>query len=295
MFRQLIPALAAPLLLASACAKEASIDSIRVEAASPIEALRAAPDRAHDASTARVEMTFTIGDAEREVSFGGEGSYDAAAGRMSLTFDLGGMSDALAQTGEVLPSGFDEPLEIVVDGDATYLRVPMLEGLTGATGWLSLSVDDLSQAGGTLGLPGGSTDPLQILEALRGVGNVEEVGSEDVRGVPTTRYEATIDLATALAQAPAEQRDHLEAQLGELDATLDELPVSTWIDADGLVRRLQIALGAGTIGAAGPVTMVVELFDYGEPVDIVVPAPEDVTPFGDVLGSFSGALTDEPA
>ena len=223
-------------------------------------------------------MTFTMGDPDGKVSFGGDGAFDTEAGRTALTLDLGGVDELL-----------DEPVEIVVDGHVTYLRLPMLAPLIGDAGWLSASAADLGQVGGALGLPGGGTDPTQILETLRGAGDAHEVGPQVIRGVPTTRYDAKIDFEDALDGAPPGQRDRIEAQLDDLGATLDELPVSVWIDADGLARRFQIELG----GAGGQLTMVVELFDYGEPVHIVVPSPADVTPFSEVLGSLAGSFTDQ--
>jgi len=287
MSRSIILALLAPLLLVAACATEADPAATRVEAASPIAALRAVPDNAADAFTGRIEMTFTIGGTDGEVAFGGVGAFDTQARRTTLLLDLGAVDE-----------GLDEPLEIVVDGDVTYLRLPMLASLTGEAGWLSVTADDLDQAGGAIGLPGGGTDPTQILEALRGAGAVEEVGPQDVRGVATTRYDATIDLATALDEAPADERGRIEAQLDELGATLEDLPVSVWIDAEGLARRVQIELDSGALGIAegdGQLTMTLELFDYGEPVQIAVPALADVTAFDEVLGSLADSFTDEPA
>ena len=46
------------------------------------------------------------------------------------------------------------------------------------------------------------------------------------------------------------------------------------------------AIGSGGDGA----TMTIELFDYGEPVDIEVPSPDEVTPFTDGLGGFGDGL-----
>lgn len=287
MFGSIIPALLAPLVLAAACATQADPSATLVEAASPIDALRAVPDNAADASSGRIEMTLTIGGPDGEVAFDGVGAFDTVAGRTTLLLDLGAVDEDL-----------DEPIEIVVDGDVTYLRLPMLASLTGEAGWLSATADDLGRVGGAFGLPGGGTDPTQILEVLRGAGAVEEVGPQAVRGVATTRYDATIDLAAALDEAPAEERGRIDAQLDDLGATLDDLPVSVWVAADGLARRVQIELDGDALGIAegdGPLTMTLELFDYGEPVQIAVPAPGDVTPFNEILGSLDDAFTDETA
>ena len=72
----------------------------------------------------------------------------------------------------------------------------------------------------------------------------------------------------------------VEAQLEQLGELGDaEIPVDVWIDADGLPRRMQLDMG-GDVRASGrrrrTLTMTIELFDYGEPVDIEVPSPDEV-------------------
>ena len=94
------------------------------------------------------------------------------------------------------------PLQIVVDGTTIYLRAPMLGGLLGTTGWLSARDDLAATARRRWASVPRTDDPSQILESLRGVaGDLEVVGTEEVRGVATTRYTATVDLARALDRA----------------------------------------------------------------------------------------------
>jgi hypothetical protein len=83
----------------------------------------------------------------------------------------------------------------------------------------------------------------------------------------------------------------VEAQLDQLGDA--EMPVDVWVDADGLPRRLQIDLG-GMVAAmgldGGSAVMTIEFFDYGVPVDIEVPSPDEVTPITEVLGGLGGAF-----
>jgi hypothetical protein len=178
-----------------------------------------------------------------------------------------------------------------VDGTTAYLRIPMLQSLTGDDGWLEATPEDLGAAG-SLGVGGGTNDPSQLLETLRGIScDIEDKGTDEVRGVATTRYAVTVDLAKALEQAPAEQREMLEAQLKGLDTSLADVPVDVWIDGDGLARRLVMdldAVAAPAMGAGGSATMTIEFFDYGEPVTIEIPSPEDTRPFSQVLGGLGG-------
>jgi LppX_LprAFG lipoprotein len=284
MFRKLLPALVVPALLASACAQAADDDAVQVIAATPIEALRAAPDLAQAAGTAHFEMELRIGS-EGEPAMTASGATDYETGRGSVSMEMGGLLGAFP--------GVDGSIDLVLADGVVYLRMPFLSTLTGTDGWISASPDDLGQDAGALGLGGGTSDPSQLLETLRGVADVvTEEGRETVRGVETTRYVATIDLDRALAEAPADQRERLEALVDELDAGLPEVPITVWVDDDGLPRRVTMELAFGSTEALPSTTMSLELFDYGEPVDIVVPSEADVTPIGDVLGPLATVFGD---
>ena len=108
-------------------------------------------------------------------------------------------------------------MEVVVDGDTVYMRSSLFEMFAGTTGWLSMSAEDLGADAGGLGLGATTSDPTKILESLRGVtGEPEVVGQEDVHGVDTTHYRATMSLAEALADVPESQRAEVEAALEQL-------------------------------------------------------------------------------
>jgi hypothetical protein len=293
MFRKLTMVVAAPVLLVSACAHEADVATVIGEPA--LIAVRSAPDEAAKAGSAHFEVTVSLESPEGAFEMVSTGGYSGH--RMAMEMDLGSALAGLAQAaGEGLPEGFDEPLRVVVDGTTTYLRLPMLDGLTGVKGWLSATPEELEATGGSLGLSEATSDPSQLLEMLRGVADdVESVGPDEVRGVATTRYHGTVDLDRAIDHAPAARRDQIRAQLEALDADLGSVPVDVWVDADGLARRMVVDLGAvaaTAMGAGGTATMTMELFDYGQDVQIDVPDASETTPISDVLGAF-GALGEE--
>lgn len=294
MFRKLTMVLVVPLLAIGSCAHQADETVLRATATAAARSasatLQAAPDAAVDAGSARFELTLSLESPDGSLQMVSTGGYDGA--RMSMEMDLGSaMAGLLEGSGEAVPEGFDEPMQIVVDGSTAYLRIPMLDALTGATGWLSATQEELAAAGGSLGLGDATADPTQLLSVLRGItDHVEEVGSGEVRGVPTTRYRATVDLARAIDQAPSDEREALRSQLEELDASLQPVPVEVWIDDEGLPRRIVMdfgALASSAMGADGTATMTMELFDYGEEVDIDVPDPSETTPISEAFGAFS--------
>jgi hypothetical protein len=291
MLRKLAPALIAPLLVATACATEADDAAVEVRTGpAAAVALRSAPEAAAEAGTAAFEMVMEMAVAGERFEIVATGAYDAVNERMSLEMDMGAMFEELAAaSGETIPDGLEEPMQMVVDGTTIYMRAPMFAVLGGPTGWLSMTPEDLGTTSDALGVGAGAYDPSAILETLRGVsGEPEVVGTEVVRGVETTHYVANMDLAAALASAPEDQRELLEAQLEQLGQ--GTIPVDVWVDADGLPRRMAMDMGGllssmGSDGEASAV-MTMEFFDYGEPVDIQVPSPDEVSSFSDLLGGL---------
>ncbi len=287
--------LAAPLLLVAACAKEADHAEGAVEVrtgAAAVSALQAAPDAVADAGTSRFEMVMAFDATGQAYEVTATGAYDADARRTEMTMDMGSALQALGATGGgSVPEGFDDPWRVVVDGETAYLQLPMLATLTGTDGWVSMGPDDLGM-GADLGIGAGAYDPSKLLESLRGVGGEPTVvGEEAVRGVDTTHYRVEVDLDEALANVPEAQRDTVEAsldQLGDLEGAA--IPVDVWIDDDGLPRRVQLDLSTalGAIAGDGTMQMTMELFDYGEAVDIEVPPADEVTPFREVMGGLGG-------
>jgi hypothetical protein len=295
------PLLLTPLaLLGAACAQEADPGALELRTgAAAVSALRAAPDAATEAGTARFEMVMEMAMLGETFEVTASGAFDAG-GQMALTMDMGSVVDELAAgTDETVPDGFSDPWEVVADGDTIYMKVPMLGMMLGDVGWISMTPDDLGADASDLGLGAGAFDPSKMLESLRGVGGEPQVvGEEAVRGVETTHYRVEIDLADALAAVPESERESVEAsleQLGDLSGAV--IPVDVWIDADDLPRRLQMdmtgAFGELTGEDAG-MTMTMEVFDYGADVDIEVPPADEVTPFSEVLGGLGdfGAIED---
>lgn len=284
MFRKLAVALVAPLLVVAACG-----GADEVVAADPVAAVRAVPEAVAAAGSARFDLTVALADADGALEVTSTGAY--GDDRLSLELDLGdalaSVGGMLGELGESMPAGVTDPARLVVADGTAYLRVPLLDELLGTAGWLSATPADLD-AVGSFGQGLGSLDPASLLEVLGELaGDVEEVGPDEVRGEPTTRYRATVDLQRfALPEG-------LGAALGAplAGADLAAVPVELWLDGEGLPRRVVVDVGgaaAAAVGEAGTATLTVELYDYGQPVDIEVPDPAEVTPIGEVLGALGG-------
>ncbi len=208
------------------------------------------------------------------VTMTGQGVMDFSGAASSMTMEMFGMG------------GF----EMRQVENTIYMKVPeeFAAQMSGAKPWMEMDLDVVSeqQNGVNLGQmqPGVAQDPTGQLEYLRGVSeSVEKVGKEQVRGTQTTRYRATIDLKKAAAQEGPEAREAYDETIEMLGAS--KLPVGVWLDDQNRIRRFAMNLTVPMPeNAASPnapredATMrtqtVVEYYDFGVPVDVQAPPPE---------------------
>ena len=210
---------------------------------SSLTLVQGAGDAVIAAETARAEMRFESSGQ----SFTMEGQLDFANATGSFAMNAPGIAE----------------FEGVYTGTEMFVR-------TGGGGWTLIQMEgDLAEQA----LQGLGADPLAILEQLSGAGGIKDKGSEEIRGVETTHYSGDVDLVKALeAQGmPQEQIDQFKEQVasaGKVTSTID-----VYIDANGLAHR---TVSHFKMAGAFEMTMTMDLLDFGEPVNITVPAPEDV-------------------
>ncbi|MGE3621131.1 MAG: hypothetical protein AB7L84_11785 [Acidimicrobiia bacterium] len=280
-------------LSSAACAQESELGTgtaveTTADARDARTMLRAAPDLAQQAGTSRFEMVMHVeAPGEGAFSLTMEGGIDTDRQLAHMVIDMGDLAEA---AGEEAADFFgDGSMEMIFTADSVYLR----GGFFGDR-WLAGSSEDLGEEDLADVFGTSSGPPVEgYLELLRGVGaDPVEVGREEVRGVATTRYSASFTFGEALAAASPEERAQLEEQLDLDEFPLDaEIPVEVWIDDDGLPRRMTLALDEAMEGLTEEgitASFTFELFDYGEPLDIVVPDDDDVAPLGEAFGGFFG-------
>lgn len=176
-----------------------------------------------------------------------------------------GQSDSIAMTGQMVydagergrgvvtvpASETSRPVKVdfIADGAVMYMHSTQFGSLPGGGEWMKV---DFS-SGEEEGAPVPVSDPKGELALLKGMEDVEKLGREDVRGVPTTHYAGTIGSA-------------------EDDSSL---PLEVWIDADGLVRRMRIAQPQDG-GESPSIDMRIDFLDLGIEPEIDLPDPGDV-------------------
>jgi hypothetical protein len=213
------------------------------------------------------------------------------AASMSVTIDASQLdqSDSVpADSGPAHPGKFQ--LGMVLVGQDMYMRFPqaLVNALPGldAKPWVEINV---ARAAGLPGLSSlgdnpDTSDPQAVLQELQSVSKgVIDEGQEDVDGVLTTHYAATVSL------------DRLDGNLSSLDkAALAQItpgqavPIDVWIDARHLVRRVVMTLTLGVPdGPSMQETATVDLSDYGPQARPTPPPADQVTNADSIPGLSS--------
>jgi hypothetical protein len=219
-------------------------------------------------SSGRVAMTGSVeGNAADETTLTGEGAFADGRGEMKL--------DVKRAT--------TETTQIVYDGAVYYVKPSNATGLPPGKDWLKVDVAAYAPAAAA-DLSGFvqfiQVDPTRILGLIEsGIEDVQEGGAEDVRGVSTTKYTGTLDLTKA-----PDASDDLEEAFDRVleDAAFTEIPVTVWVDDEGLVRRLGYEIPIAADRGGGTAKVAVELYDFGVDVTIDVPSDDEAFDIGEL-------------
>lgn len=230
-----------------------------------VSALAVAANNASEAGSTAFAMTMTMGVAEQRLTADAEGAFDfdRQVGDMTMTISGPGIPAFLE----------DLEIEMIVGRKRGYMRMPAEFGLGRA--WYRVPMGRPAAEVQATGIDQLTQDPSQFLEFLRltSEDDVEEVGTEQIRGVTSTHYEADVSFEKALEQAPNQEAvEDLESRMGVSLASLPSMPVDVWIDDDGLPRRIELAIADMEVSA--------DFFDYGAEVDYEVPAKSKKFPRG---------------
>lgn len=263
VLRRAATALAAVALVAGCGSSSAGSGSS--DQRTPAAAVRAATATTEEAGSSRFVLTSTTAAQGQTIEFVGEGVFDPATRKGRATFTLPGGAGTMDQ---------------VFLGEQLFLSVP------GQPGYYRLAVSDL--VGTDLQNAAQPTGSLDLLEGVSD--DVEEVGTEDVRGDQTTHYQGTVDAQKALDQVGGSLRE--SAEQGFEAAGIDALPFEAWIDDDGRLRKFSLTMEVPASDTTGghAVTSVteVETYDFGVAVDVEAPPADQVRDGAQLLAFLRG-------
>lgn len=235
---------------------------------STVELVAGAADRASDAKTARISgrEVITVDGATTTIPI--EGAIDFTSGDAELRIDLGSLG--LAGGGSIQALVVDQAM--YMDFGALLRGNDVPASLRGKQ-WLKLDLRELGAAGS-----GSGSGAASYLDALRGAGDVRQLGTETIDGVRTDHYRVTIDTAAAIEKLePGPLRDLAEEGLSSVGRSY---PMDVWIDGDGFPRRVRFATSA----SGARIAFMVDYHDFGKPLDVAAPPPARTADFSELLG-----------
>jgi hypothetical protein len=248
---------------------------------SPRDAVLDAMSAVYEAGTFHQELKMSMAAEGQSFSITGEADVDNENQRIDMTMDLGMLG------GE---------MQIVMDGGIVYMRSPAFADAP--TPWVSMDPEKMDPATAAQfgGFGAGTTDPSAYAGLFAGVFDVKDSGRAEIGGVSTTHYVGTIDLQKVLESFPEmvgedvdpATREQLEAAVEQFEALGIEtkIPFEIWIDDEGLPRRQGITMDFGDlVPGAGDASleMTVDYSAFGEPVEVEIPKPSQVTDVTDLL------------
>ncbi|HVV89858.1 MAG TPA: LppX_LprAFG lipoprotein [Solirubrobacterales bacterium] len=158
--------------------------------------------------------------------------------------------------------GHEAQVTTIVVGTKSY-TAPESEGARVPDGkkWIGIDLADANKE--VESSSPGEDSPQEGLKVLEKVRDAKEIGREEIRGVPTTRYRGTLPTATEVFGAKA----HFSAP-----------EVEVWIDARDRVRRMHLVI-SGSLGESKESTttaMTIEFVSFGQVPKIEAPDPSEV-------------------
>lgn len=206
------------------------------------------------------------------------GDTDLVASKTNIDLDLTEIMALLPTGGE--PAG-ESKIKAIIDGEDAYINLGSMGTAYGIDGtkWIQTTLDQVNQTvGGVSGSSSPSaTNPTSFTDLFRGVDSDEDIqveGQEEVRGEQTTHVIANANVAAAIAAAPAEEKEAVQAQFGAMG--VDEVPLHVWLGDDGVARRIEIIAEGGQLATLQGVgmTVIIEPYDFGKQVAVEVPAAD---------------------
>ncbi|WP_406496597.1 hypothetical protein OG936_20915 [Streptomyces sp. NBC_00846] len=253
--------------------------------ADPIAALLDVQKKTGGESSAKVEGTTQMGAIMSMKQTGTVDWTDGLTGTMEITYTGGTMADAMKQnggTGAMQARYFKDGYAVNM-GEAFARQA-------GGKHWINYAYADLAKLAGASGeamkQQMQNTTPDQGVKSLLASGDVKKVGQEDVRGVSTTHYSGTVDVAALTAKnsrLDADQLDQLKKQLNDAGITTEQVDI--WVDEnDLLVKKTE----RGQM-KTGELNSTVYYSDYGTKVAVEAPPANDTVDFTDLVKQQQGA------
>jgi LppX/LprAFG-like lipoprotein len=178
----------------------------------------------------------------------------------SMTFENSGRAEG-ELTAVGLSNGKEIQMMTISDDTTAYVSSDAFDSLPEGKKWMELDLSSAVKGAGPAGpASGGPEEGLKLLEKVQ---DSEVVGTEDIRGVPTTHYHGT----------PPTSDEVFGVKVDTSKPSID-----VWIDAQGRIRRTQIATttSVGDSGDSAATKMTMDFVEFGRVPKIELPPADEV-------------------
>ena len=228
------------------------------------EELAQAADTSGRTSGVKVGLEATIEGPQGDVDMTGDGEMDMKGQRGEFTYRFQG-----------------QEIRQVMDRFVMYMQSPQFEGvLEEGKEWGKIDIEksskELGVDVGAVQQPG-SGDPRQMFGQLKAMsGDIEKVGTDEVRGTETTHYSGDVEIDNLHEALPPDRQAAARKSIERAKEVsgLKDYPLDVWIDEDDQVRRMRMKMEMKVLREEIAFDFTMEFFDYGTRVDIELP-PED--------------------
>ncbi len=206
--------------------------------ADPATAVKDAAAKTAAAGSEHLKLLGRVLSSGQTVEINGAGDFDTKQhlGSLHATLNAGSIS-----------GGLDE----VSQGTGVFVKSELLSALLPAgKPWIKIDLAQLAKSRGLNATALLSEDPSQELTQLQSLKNVTKVGTEQIGGVATTHFHATIDVS----KLPG----GLTSGTGAYDV---------WVGDDGYIHRVRTVITS----AGSTATITTDLSGYGNKVNVSVP------------------------
>lgn len=233
--------------------------------------VQAAASETQQATSGRVTTTFALDGSDGTDSAQVEAEFEVLFNNGDIAASVTSFSES---TGEADDIGDIEEIELrLVDNVAYFKEGNQWTGVDAPTFVSDMVIAEFA-------------DPTLVLEEVKKLTEVTEVGSETINGVETTHYQSTIDLSDGSTFNAAGWLGQLASEASvEADGVVQ---IDLYVGSDGLLRLLEVTADLepsdSTVEAAAQFTVSTLFSDLN--TDIQIDAPEGAEMMG--MGGLGG-------
>jgi len=228
--------------------------------------------------TANISLHVNVHAPSAQVTATGTGQIDFSQSAMQLQMSVGVDAQQIQ-------------MNAVYIAGSVYEQIPGIDQVVPGKSWVSIDLSSLGAAGGqSASSLGTGNNPAAMLRILAQQGNtVVPLGSSSIDGTSVQGYLVTLNAATIKSRLQsAKLPSWMTGALSHVN--IQDTTLKVYVDGAGLLRRFDVGL-TESAASAGKVVVdeSLDFSNYGTPVNVSAPPPDQVVSFEQFLQAAEAA------